>query len=226
MYFFSFCKYLPNYKYIYVSTNNKMKSERGAILIIVYVVYLSFESYWLSIVAPLLLDLFVSGLMVLSVTESTRSFFTRIGISLLFISVGATLNAFFSYSFDLTFYRGATPVIMSVSMMAYAWFKVCFWERGPKWPEANLLYFVLLVVTLMCTETIVFSEPWTFVTFYIYFLSVWALSLLTTLAEDSSKKWMGWIPFIFFVLFWAAVIGLSLLIDLSRKHELKMYFTG
>jgi hypothetical protein len=203
-----------------------MKSEKGAILIIVYVVYLSFESYWLSIVAPFLLDLFVFGLMSLSVPESGRDFFTRAGISLLYTAVGATLNAFFSYAFDLSFYRGATPVITSVSMMAYAWFKVCFWERGPKWPEANLLYFVLLVVTLMCTETIVFSEPWTFVTFYIYFLSVWALWLLTALATDSPRKWTEWMPFIFFSLFWAAVIGLSLLIDLSRKHELKMYFTG
>lgn len=210
-----------------------MEAERVAILIVVYTLYLSSGTYWLSVVAPFVFDAFLIVTMTyagmnLELRKKAIVLYlvNKIGISALTVWIGATLNSFFSYAFDLTFYRGATPVMVSIVFLMYGWFKICFWDHREDWRRSNFLYVALLLSTVACTETIVFSEPWTFTTFFVYFISVWIMHILTSvsLVKRPTNLWISWTPFIFFVVFWSGVIGLSMLIDLDRKHELKTYF--
>jgi len=210
-----------------------MESERVAVLIVVYTLYLSSGTYWLAVVAPFVFDTFLIVTMTYTSQgvdskkkEGVLYLIEKVGVSALTVCMGATLNSFFSYAFDLTFYRGATPVMVSIVFLMYGWFKICFWDHREDWRRSNFLYVALLLSTVACTETIVFSEPWTFTTFFIYFVSVWIMHILTSISLEKrpTALWISWTPFIFFFVFWSGVTGLSMLIDLDRKHELKTYF--
>lgn len=89
-----------------------------------------------------------------------------------------------------------------------------------KW---HVLMFFLVFAAVCCTETIVFSEPWTFATFFSYVVSVWFLIIVGDASRMNGQGY--WWSFLGFLGFWLIlIVGSVLFVDIERKHDVSVYF--
>lgn len=165
------------------------------------------------------------------------------------VVVGAILNAFMSYVFDLTNFQGLTGLYFGMIIFLYVWFRLVEIHEPRLWPERTVKdkkrdaerlakqrhtawnysdYMIFGVgtfaFTLMFRDIVVFAEPWTYGMFFAYLVSVVAL---VAVSDVPGMEW--WALLLFFV-FWIAVLGIAYAItatalDVERKMSLAAYFS-
>lgn len=224
------------------------------ILVIVYVSYLCSGRYSYTLGIAFAFDVLVNFTTSSIMERDAGSIILDLVIRAFVVVLGTTVNAAFSYIFDLTMFEGNVWLYFGAVLFLYVSVKIV--EPYPPSrsddPDIRLAYapiaphklkpqqkgaprsgmyyihyvfwIATVIYTLMYRDVVVFAEPWTYGMYFSYLVGVLAL---VAVAEVRGMEW--WSPFMFFV-FWAVVIlvGYPIAFDvlkLQRKFPLKTYFT-
>jgi hypothetical protein len=257
--------------------------RRWWILVIVHLAYLCFHRYTWAIWVPLVYDfglwVFFTDLLPWRADAVPSAVAASVVLDLFLRAVvvvlGATLNAFMSYVFDLTAFEGMRSLYFLVILFIVVLLRIVegdsphvlatageesegFFGRAALVPwrfktalkkrtrarrredcqaytyrffsYSRLDYFVLPFVLALTLGfelggVVLFGEPWTFGTFYIYLVSVFFLVALA----DKEHGWEWISPLLFFV-FWVVALAVTYgvgvgKLKIERKHALADYFT-
>jgi MFS family permease len=224
--------------------------KKYILLIYVHLIYLCTESFLLSII----ISGGVASLYITFITfvfdENERNLTKYLYLLLEFllilimIIIGASTNAFLSYAFDISFYRGNTSQLIIITTVVYAliilYLHLVFGENMKKYAfeynkkkvyvsssmvPFNVLILTLLIVISCFTQTVIFAEPYTFGLFYLYAFSVWGLCFFSYIFRKRSSLFL--MSYVVFLLLWLLIIMLgSFFYSNDRRRNLNYYFTS